>query len=87
MGVARCVGCRRRAGVLCPDCAGELRAADPREAPPPVDRLLCALDYSGAARSLVLDLKLRGRRGAAEPLADRMVNTLARVGSRAGVVT
>ena len=64
-----------------------MRPADPREAPPPVERLLCALDYSGAARSLVLDLKLRGRRGAAEPLADRMVDALARVGSGVRVVS
>ena len=70
VGEARCVGCRRRAGVLCPACSADLRPADPREAPPGVDRILCALDYSGAARSLVLDLKLRGRKGAALPLAD-----------------
>ena len=87
VGEARCVGCRKRAGVLCRVCAGELRAADPRDTPPPVDRLLCALDYSGAARSLVLDLKLRGRRGAASPLAVRMVDLVARSGTRARVIT
>jgi predicted amidophosphoribosyltransferase len=52
-----------------------------------VDRLLCALDYSGAARSLVLDLKLRGRKGAALPLAARMVDLVARSGIRARVIT
>ena len=87
VGEARCVGCRRRAGVLCPACAAELRPADPRDAPPSVDRLLCALDYSGAARSLVLDLKLRGRREAALPLAARMVDLVARSGTRARVIT
>lgn len=87
VGVARCVGCGRREGVLCGSCLVEMRSADPREAPRPLDRLLCALDYSGAARSLVLDLKLRGRRGAAPPLVDRMSDELARAGSRARVVT
>ena len=87
VGEARCVGCRRRAGVLCPACSADLRPADPREAPPGVDRILCALDYSGAARSLVLDLKLRGRKGAALPLATRMVDLLARSGVRARAIT
>lgn len=87
VGEARCVGCRRRAGVLCPACSADLRPADPREAPPSVDRILCALDYFGAARSLVLDLKLRGRKGAALPLATRMVDLLARSGARARAIT
>ena len=52
-----------------------------------MDRLLCALDYSGAARSLVLDLKLRGRPGAALPLAARIVDLLARSGTRARAIT
>jgi predicted amidophosphoribosyltransferase len=87
VGEARCVGCRRRAGVLCVACAAELRPADPRVATPPLDRLLCALDYSGAARSLVLDLKLRGRRGSALPLAARMCDLVARSGTGARVIT
>ena len=87
VGEARCVGCRRRAGVLCPACAAEMRPADPRDAPPSVGRLLCPLDYSGAARSLVLDLKLRGRRGAALTLAARMVDLLARSDTRARAIT
>ena len=87
VGEARCVGCRRQAGVLCAACAEELRSAVLREAPPAVDRLLCALDYSGAARSLILDLKLRGRKGAALPLATRMVDLVARSGTRAWVIT
>ena len=87
VGEPRCVGCRRRAGVLCAACAEKLRSAVPREAPPAVDRLLCALDYSGAARSLVLDLKLRGRKGAALPLAARMIDLVARAGTRARVIT
>ncbi|MDQ3620033.1 MAG: hypothetical protein M3391_07890 [Actinomycetota bacterium] len=87
VGVARCVGCGRREGVLCASCSAGMPPANPREAPPPVGRLLCALDYSGAARGLVLDLKLRARRGAAEPLADHMVDALARAGSPASVVT
>ena len=87
VGEARCVGCRRRAGVLCRACEAELRPADPREPPFPVNRLLCALEYSGVARSLVLDLKLRGRKGAALPLAAWMVDLVARSGTRAEVIT
>ena len=39
-------------------------------APPSVDRVVAAWDYGGVARSLVLALKVRGRRAAAAPLAE-----------------
>jgi len=52
--------------MLCPSCARRLQ-------PGPVDlrglaRVVVAFEYEGAARELVLALKLRGLRAAAEPL-------------------
>lgn len=49
-------------------------------------RVLTALSYEGPARSLVLDLKLQGRRAAAKPLVQALVECVHRHGSEAGVV-
>ena len=54
---------------------------------PQLDRVAAAWDYGGAARSLVLDLKLRGDRSAAGPLVDAMHAVVLRRGLASGVIT
>src|SRR5436305_1086053 len=73
----RCFGCGRPGPALCRSCAGDLR---PPSGPAEVGGvpILSAFAYEGAARELVLALKLRARRSAAAPLIDAMV-AIARV--------
>jgi predicted amidophosphoribosyltransferase len=54
---------------------------------PGVDHLVAALPYEAGARSLVLDLKLRGDRSAAEPLARALTRAVAAEGLAAEVLT
>ena len=49
--------------------------------------MVCALAYEGPARSLVLELKARGRRDAAEPLVAAMCAEARSAGLAAEVVT
>lgn len=65
---------------------GALSSPDP-PTPAGVDRALSALRYEGAARDLLLALKLRGDRSAAGPLIAALVALAQRRGLRAGVVT
>ena len=87
VGRAACAGCGRRGVALCRDCERRLVAPGPRTPPPGIDRVLCPNRYEGAPRALVLDLKGRGRRDAALPLADALVKTARRTGVGAEVVT
>lgn len=48
--------------------------------------MIAAWEYEGAARSLVLDLKLRGLRGAAGPLVEAMAARVRAVGIAGSVV-
>jgi predicted amidophosphoribosyltransferase len=57
------------------------------DAPPPLARLSAAWHYEGAARSLVLGLKLQALRGNAEALADGMCRSAWRDGISGQVVT
>lgn len=87
MGPARCAGCRSRSGWLCRACSA---AAVPASSPPNVEgisRGIAAWSYEGAPRSLVLALKVRGARAAAEPLAEGMSCACRRAGLRSGCVT
>lgn len=68
----RCAGCGAGGTPLCRVCARSLGEAPVPEVPG-VDRLLVGWAYEGGARSLVLDLKLRGDRTAAAPLAGALV--------------
>src|SRR5436189_2386680 len=86
-GPERCVGCRARRGPLCPDCRDALRPPLEQTPLPGVARVLAPWRYGGAARSLILDLKLRGARGAAVPLVDAMTNECLSHGLRAEVAT
>ena len=87
VGPGRCAGCGTQGRVVCADCAASLRPARSRADPPHVDRLVAAYAYEGAARSLVLDLKLRAVRAAAAPLAAGLVDRVRRGGLVGSVVT
>jgi predicted amidophosphoribosyltransferase len=72
--------------VLCRVCRP---APGPVSVPlhPPAERVIAVWDYAGAPRSLVLDLKLRGRRESAAPLIDGLCACALRVGVLADAVT
>ncbi|MDQ4095825.1 MAG: ComF family protein, partial [Actinomycetota bacterium] len=72
VGGPRCSGCRVAAGPLCRACRTKIAAAVERPPPRPVSRLVVPWAYDGPVRSLVLDLKLRAARAAADPLVDAM---------------
>ena len=74
LGAARCVGCNRSGAIACPFCRAAQPVAGRVTAPPSVDRVVAAWDYDGMARSLVLALKVRGRRAAAGPLAEAIAS-------------
>ena len=82
----RCAGCRLPGSALCRECVHTLGKPVVSEVPG-VDQVVVGLPYRGAARSLVLDLKLRGDRGAAPPLARALLREVATVGLTAVVVT
>ena len=72
LGPPRCEGCGAHRGALCDGCA--MRLGPPVETATirGVDRVLAAWEYEGAARNLVLALKLRAARSAAGPLVVAM---------------
>jgi ComF family protein len=72
IGPARCEGCGARRGALCVDCRARVAAPVATESVPGVDRVITPWAYEGAARELILALKLRGNRAAAGPLIDAM---------------
>ncbi|MDQ3982078.1 MAG: ComF family protein [Actinomycetota bacterium] len=86
-GFDRCVGCRRPGSALCRECVGEIPPCAALDVPPPLARLSAAWHYEGAARSLVLGLKLQGQRGYAEALADGMCRSAWRDGISGEAVT
>jgi predicted amidophosphoribosyltransferase len=81
-----CAGCGNRGARLCAPCRRALSSPDP-PTPSGVDLALSALRYEGAARDLLLALKLRGDRPAAGPLIAALVSLAQRRGIRARVVT
>ncbi|MFN2588453.1 MAG: ComF family protein [Actinomycetota bacterium] len=83
----RCTSCGAPGGALCPACARELTPCPPLEAPPPLRRLTAGSLYEGAARSLVLGLKLRRMRGHAVPLAEAACRAAWRDGVAGDLVT
>ena len=72
-GPPRCVVCRHRADWLCATCRAAARPPQEDLVIRDVTRAVAPWAYEGGPRSLVLALKLRGLRGAAEPLVDAMV--------------
>ncbi len=66
-----CAGCHRRDHVLCPGCRSALDAAGRHVRLVAGVRLDAAFVYDGLVRTLLLELKLRGRVDLARPLARR----------------
>jgi predicted amidophosphoribosyltransferase len=79
LGPARCAGCGGQ-GPLCRHCTRSVRPAPPGAVAPPARVVVAPWAYEGAARALVLDLKLRGNRAAAQPLAEAMSRAARRAG-------
>src|SRR5918996_437362 len=80
LGPQRCAGCGVRGAALCARCAANVPRPALRRRIPGISRLLVPLSYEGAARGLVLELKLGARRAAAVPLAEAMCREVARWG-------
>jgi predicted amidophosphoribosyltransferase len=87
LGPQRCAGCGAPPALLCPGCAGRLARPQTCGAIPHVARTVAPWAYEGAARSLVLALKVRGQRSAARPLSGGMARAVAVAGLEAGVAT
>jgi competence protein ComFC len=79
LGASACAGCGAPRTLLCDDCRQTLQHL-PIDPTPGMDRALAAFRYAGGARSLLLDLKLKGRRCAAEPLVAGMCDAVYRHG-------
>lgn len=75
LGPPRCAGCGARAGWLCPRCRVDARSAPPDVAIKDVARTVATWAYEGGPRSLVLALKVRGLRSAADPLAEALAGS------------
>ncbi|HYP24518.1 MAG TPA: phosphoribosyltransferase family protein [Actinomycetota bacterium] len=86
-GPPRCATCGVLGHVLCARCRSELVVCPPLDPLPPLARLSAACLYEGAARSLVLGLKLGALRTRAGPLADAMCASAWRDGIAGNVVT
>jgi competence protein ComFC len=72
---------------LCRGCRSRIARAPERPPPPQVDRLVVPWRYDGAARSLILNLKLKGQRVAAEPLVEALAGEIARRGLKGTMLT
>ncbi|HEX2196871.1 MAG TPA: phosphoribosyltransferase family protein [Actinomycetota bacterium] len=86
-GPPRCASCGLLGHVLCARCRDGIVACPPLDAPPPLARLVAGCLYEGAARELVLALKLRGLRRSAGPLVDALCASAWRDGVTGDVVT
>jgi predicted amidophosphoribosyltransferase len=86
LGPGRCLGCGRARSLLCGPCAAGLARAPSGPSVPHVGRVLSPWAYDGAARSLILALKLEGLRAAAAPLVAAMAAEAIRGGLEASVV-
>lgn len=76
LGAARCVGCRRPGSMACMTCRASLLPAPRGRSISNIERVIAAWEYDGVARSLVLALKLRGKREAAEHIAGGMAERI-----------
>jgi predicted amidophosphoribosyltransferase len=83
---APCVGCGGP-GPLCRPCAGAVTPAAGGPLGAPARRIMAPWAYEGAARGLVLGLKLGGSRPCGEALAAEMCRALRRAGVAADLVT
>lgn len=83
----RCFGCREAGAWACSSCLTGLGPPLNAEPIPCVDRVRTPWAYDGLARDLVLALKLRGRRPAAQPLATALARSIQREGSEVTAIT
>jgi predicted amidophosphoribosyltransferase len=86
LGPGSCLGCGRARSLLCRPCAAGLARAPWGSSVPHADRVLSPWAYEGAARSLILALKVEGLRAAAAPLAAAMATEAIAVGVEASVL-
>ena len=82
-----CFGCGRSGSWLCDRCAAGLTPASTGAPVDGVSAIHCPWAYEGAARELILALKLRGRRDVASALIAGVAATIRSHGSLATVVT
>lgn len=87
MGPPRCVLCGKREDWLCTACRAEARPPQEAMAIKDVATAVAPWAYEGGPRSLILALKLRGLKGAADPLIDEMVRCSRLSGIDADAVT
>ncbi|HEX2240632.1 MAG TPA: hypothetical protein VHJ82_05775 [Actinomycetota bacterium] len=78
----RCVGCGLSGRLLCAACVAGLPSPTIDQPIADVDRVLIPCDYRQVVRRFVLDLKVRGLRGAADPLIDAMQRIVVESGVR-----
>ena len=71
---------------MCSSCERALRPPLEGAIARPARRVIAAWQYEGAARSLILALKLRGMRAAGGPLARGLIDALGRAGTVASAV-
>ena len=86
-GPPRCVLCTRREDWLCRSCRSEARPPHEAMVIKDVSSAVAPWAYEGGPRSLILALKLRGLKAAADPLIDAMVRCSRRNGIAADAVT
>ncbi|MDQ3877878.1 MAG: hypothetical protein M3290_05955 [Actinomycetota bacterium] len=84
---ARCVTCRRRGAALCDTCGRDLRGPLGLPSITHVDRLFVPWFYEGAARDLVLGLKIRSLAFAAEAMAEAIWHRVVADGTRCRTIT
>ena len=82
-----CVGCGAFGGVLCERCLVSLARSRRGDSVDGVARVVAGFAYEGAARSLVLGLKLRRRRSYGVALAGGMARAVHRSGLLGSIVT
>lgn len=87
LGAENCVGCGAPHALLCDACRRRLERPVGDTPVRGVRQVLAPWDYAGAARSLVLALKLRGRRSAAVPMADAMCREALAGGLESSAIT
>lgn len=84
---AVCIGCRKRGSSLCASCAFDLPTPISSPTLPHLARVGSPWCYEGHARDLILALKLRGRKAAAEPLGAAIAGWIDKHGTRASAIT
>lgn len=83
---SRCFGCGAAGALLCTACCESLAPPRRRDHLAAVDRLFTPWAYEGSARDLVLALKLRGQKAAAEALGGALAHHLQSSGTLAEAV-